>query len=137
MKPLSRYENAELSAILPHRHKSYCWHDKDQFQDSETMQEMSRRGFLGTAGMAAVVPSVAAIAAQGAGLARGSGSIEKNVVYGKAGNIDLHLDIYRPPEGTEKRMAMIHIHGGGFTAGSKDTLADRVAPSVARGDVGI
>lgn len=101
------------------------------------MQEMTRRGFLETAGMAAVVPSVGAIAGQAGGSARGSTSIEKNIVYGKAGNTDLHLDIYRPPEGTEKRMAIIHIHGGGFTAGSKDTLADRVAPSVALGYVGI
>jgi hypothetical protein len=76
------------------------------------MQEMTRRGFLETAGMAAVVPSVSAIAAPAAGSARASGGIEKNIVFGKAGNTDLHLDIYRPPEGTEKRMALIHIHGG-------------------------
>jgi len=101
------------------------------------MEEMTRRGFLETAGMAAVVPSVGAIAAQAAGLARASGSIEKNIVFGKAGNTDLHLDIYRPPEGTEKRMALIHLHGGGFTAGSKDALADRVAPFVARGYVSL
>jgi acetyl esterase/lipase len=38
--------------------------------------------------------------------------------------MDLHLDIYRPPEGTtERRMATIHIHGGGFTQGSKTGVA--------------
>src|SRR5207248_9049051 len=66
-----------------------------------------------------------------------SGSIEKNIVYGKAGNTELHLDIYKPADVSQKRMAMIHIHGGGFTAGSKDTLADRVAPFVALGYVSI
>jgi acetyl esterase/lipase len=97
------------------------------------MHEMTRRGFLETAGMAAVTPSISAIAAQNGGPAGGSASIEKNVVFGKGGNTDLRLDIYRPKAGTEKRMATIHIHGGGFTAGSKDTLADRVAPFVALG----
>ena len=92
------------------------------------MQEMTRRGFLGTAGMAAVVPSVSAMAAQKASMA-----VEKNIVYGKAGDKDLHLDIYKPSDLPEKRMAMIHIHGGGFTAGSKDGLGDRVAPFVALG----
>src|SRR6267142_1996344 len=101
------------------------------------MHEMTRRGFFETAGMAAVAPSVEAIAAQGRGSAGGSAATEKNIVFGKAGNTDLRLDIYRPPAGTEKRMATIHIHGGGFTAGSKDTLADRVAPFVALGYVAI
>jgi acetyl esterase/lipase len=101
------------------------------------MHEMTRRGFFETAGMAAVAPSVGAIAAQSRGSAGGSASIEKNIVFGKGGNTDLRLDIYRPSAGTEKRMATIHIHGGGFTAGSKDTLADRVAPLVALGYVAI
>ena len=101
------------------------------------MHEMTRRGFFETAGMAAVVPSVGVFTAQSGGPARGSMSIEKNIVFGKAGNTDLHLDIYKPSGGPQKRMAMIHIHGGGFTAGSKDTLADRVAPFVALGYVSI
>jgi acetyl esterase/lipase len=64
---------------------------------------------------------------------QGSVAIEKNIVYGKAGPTDLHLDLYRPPAGTEKRMATIHIHGGGFTSGSKDTLTERVSPFAALG----
>ena len=101
------------------------------------MQDMTRRGFLEAAGMAAVVPSATAIAAQAGRPARGPMSVEKNIIFGKAGNTDLHLDIYKPAEVVEKRMAMIHIHGGGFTAGSKDGLADRVAPFVALGYVAI
>src|SRR5262245_37265909 len=101
------------------------------------MHQMTRRGFLGTAGMAAAAPAVGAVAAQNRGTAQPSIKIEKNIVFGKAGNTDLHLEIYRPPAGTEKRMATIHIHGGGFTGGSKDTLTERVSPFAALGYVSI
>ena len=47
----------------------------------------------------------------------------EDVVVGKGGDTDLHVDIYRPPAGTEKRMALVHFHGGGFARGSKETLA--------------
>lgn len=63
--------------------------------------------------------------------------IEKDVVVGKGGDVDLHCDIYRPPPGTEKRMALVHLHGGGFARGSKDTLAEKVKPITARGYVSI
>src|SRR5438093_9141669 len=101
------------------------------------MQQMTRRGFLETAGLAAVVPAASAIAAQNGGSARGSASVEKNIVYGKPGNTVLRLDIYKPSDASNKRMALIHLHGGGFLRGSKDTLADRVEPSVALGYVAI
>jgi acetyl esterase/lipase len=96
------------------------------------MQQMTRRGFLETAGLAAVVPTASAIAAQNGGSGRGSASVEKNIVYGKAGNTDLRLDIYKPTGASNKRMALIHLHGGGFLRGSKDTLADRVEPLLRR-----
>jgi acetyl esterase/lipase len=101
------------------------------------MNEMTRRRFLGTAGMAAAVPAVGALAAQNQAADRGSVSIEKNVVFGKGGSTDLRLDIYRPPAGTEKRMATIHMHGGGFTGGSKETLSERVLPYATAGYVAI
>ena len=63
--------------------------------------------------------------------------VEKDVVIGKGGNTDLHVDIYRPPAGTEKRMALIHLHGGGFARGSKDTLGPQVTPITARGYVSV
>ena len=71
------------------------------------MQKMTRRGFLGAAGIAAVVPTRSAIAAQSGGSSRGSVSIEKNIVFGKAGNTELRLDIYKPAGTADKRMAMI------------------------------
>lgn len=63
--------------------------------------------------------------------------VEKDVVVGKGGDADLHCDIYRPPAGTEKHMALIHLHGGGFARGSKDTLAGKVAPITSRGYVSV
>jgi len=103
------------------------------------MHEMTRRRFIGAAGMgmAAAGPAIGTIAAQNRGSDRGSVSVEKNIVFGRGGNTDLRLDIYRPPQGTEKRMATIHCHGGGFTGGSKETLSERVLPYANAGYVAI
>src|SRR5262245_57920834 len=99
------------------------------------MESMTRRQFMETSGLAAVAPLLGA--AQEPGSTGGSVAIEKNIVFGKGGDIDLHLDIYRPPAGTENGMATIHIHGGGFTGGSKDTLTERVPPYARRGYVAL
>ena len=63
--------------------------------------------------------------------------MEKDVVVGKGGDTDLHCDIYRPPAGTEKHMALVHFHGGGFARGSKEAIASQVMPITARGYVSI
>ena len=99
-----------------------------------------RRTFLGVSGAAALGHSVSAFgfAPQTSNTSNTSGvKVEKDVVVGKGGDTDLHCDIYRPPAGTEKRMALVHFHGGGFARGSKDTLAGQVAPITARGYVSI
>src|ERR1700730_8030885 len=85
-----------------------------------------RRTFLGMGG-------AAALAAQTSTPSQASGvKLEKDVVVGKGGDVDLHCDIYRPPAGTEKRMALVHFHGGGFARGSKDTLDSQLTPSPGR-----
>jgi len=92
-----------------------------------------RRTFLGMSGAAAL-----GFAAQTSNTSNASGvKVEKDVVVGKGGDIDLHCDIYRPPAGTEKHMALVHFHGGGFARGNKDTLANKVTPITARGYVSI
>lgn len=104
------------------------------------MNSMSRRRFIGTTGLVAAAPlgsTLSAMTPQNPAANRGSLRIEKDIVFGKGGNTDLHLDIYHPPAGTEKRMATVHIHGGGFTGGSKDTLVERVPPYASRGYVAI
>jgi acetyl esterase/lipase len=100
-----------------------------------------RRTFLGATSAVAIGQSLGAFNA----LAQTPGApgipagikVEKDVVVGKGGDTDLHVDIYRPPAGTEKRMALVHFHGGGFARGSKDTLAGKVAPITGRGYVSI
>src|SRR5260370_28275359 len=59
--------------------------------------------------------------------------VEKDVVVGRGGDAELHCDVYRPPAGSEKHMALLHLHGGGFSRGSKDTLSSKLAPITARG----
>jgi acetyl esterase/lipase len=46
--------------------------------------------------------------------------VEKDVVYGDAGNRPLKLDIYRP--GAANGAAVLIVHGGGWSRGSKDML---------------
>ena len=79
---------------------------------------ISRRRFIEAAGIAAAAPAVDFASAQGTATPA-SIAVEKNVVFGKGGALDLRLDIYKPRPGTEKRAATIHLHGGGFTGGNK------------------
>ena len=101
--------------------------------------EITRRGFLGTLGAGVAVSELTSVAGQtpAPGSNRAPGTVEKDVVFGKGGQTDLHCDIYRPSNASEKRMAIIHFHGGGFGGGSKDNLADRITPLTARGYVSI
>jgi acetyl esterase/lipase len=99
-----------------------------------------RRTFLGVSSAAALGHSVGAFgfAAQSSTTSKASGAkVEKDVVVSKGGLTDLHCDIYRPSAGTEKRMALVHFHGGGFARGSKDMVASKVAALTARGYVSI
>jgi acetyl esterase/lipase len=88
------------------------------------MARVSRRGFVQASGVLAAAPALAAIAAQAQGPAApdiGNLRVEKDIVFGKGGNIDLTLDVYQPPAGvTPKRMAIIHLFGGGFFVGNKN-----------------
>jgi acetyl esterase/lipase len=101
------------------------------------MRETTRRGFLATALMGSATPLFAEPAAQNQNAAQSGVTAQKDVVFGKGGDMDLKLDIYRPPAGKEKRMATIHFHGGGFAGGSKDALAERIKPYAALGYVAI
>ena len=96
--------------------------------------EVTRRAFLGAMGTGLSVPAADAI---GQGGEATSAKVDKNVVYGKGGDIELHCDVYRPPAETAKKMAIVHFHGGGFTGGSKDNLAARLKALTGRGYVNI
>jgi len=102
------------------------------------MSEMSRRGFIGTALAGSSVPVLGAAGLQTPEPLQSKVTVESNVVYGKAGDMDLTLDIYKPPAGVAaKQMATIHFHGGGFTGGNKESLSERIKPFAARGYVAI
>jgi len=90
------------------------------------MANMTRRGLIKATGALAVAPALAAVTARAQPPAPppppdiGKLRAEKDIVFGKGGDMDLLLDVYRPPEGvTSKRLAIIHLFGGGFFAGNK------------------
>jgi acetyl esterase/lipase len=75
--------------------------------------------------MLAAVPALAAlpakVRAQDAAQDAAALRVEKDIVFGKGGSLDLLLDVYHPPEGvTPKRMAVVHLFGGGFFVGNKN-----------------
>jgi acetyl esterase/lipase len=62
-----------------------------------------------------------AVSAQGPAPDTGNLRVEKDIAFGKGGSTDLTLDVYQPPAGvTPKRMAIVHLFGGGFFTGSKN-----------------
>jgi acetyl esterase/lipase len=87
------------------------------------MATISRRGFVKASGALAAAPALAAVTARAQGPAPDIGDLraEKDIVFGKAGSMDLTLDVYRPPVGvTPKPVAIIHLFGGGFFVGNKN-----------------
>src|ERR1051326_3027844 len=101
------------------------------------MSDMTRRNFFGAALAGSAVPVLGAAAPQNQSSVPNV-TVEKDVTFGKGGDMDLKLDIYRPPAGvTAKQMATIHFHGGGFTGGNKESLVERIKPFAARGYVAI
>jgi acetyl esterase/lipase len=86
------------------------------------MKKISRRGFVKATGALAAAPALASLTATTA-RAQNTGDlrVDSNITFGKGGDIDLLLDVYHPPAGvTPKRMAIIHLFGGGFSGGSKN-----------------
>jgi acetyl esterase/lipase len=86
------------------------------------MNRMSRRRFVQTTGVLAAAPALTAVSA-GARAQQQTDDlrVESDIVFGKGGDIDLLLDVYHPPEDvTPKRMAIVHLFGGGFFVGNKN-----------------
>ena len=55
------------------------------------------------------------------------------IVYYRAGNIDLKLDVFTPGPETIVRPTVLYIHGGGWAHYSKDNVIFAVLPYLARG----
>jgi acetyl esterase/lipase len=88
------------------------------------MARLTRRSFIKASGAAAAAApafSVLSLRAQGPAPDTGNLRVEKDIVFGKGGTKDLTLDVYRPPAGVaSKRMAIVHVFGGGFFVGNKN-----------------
>jgi len=91
------------------------------------MTKVTRRDFVKVSSALAAAPALAAVTARaqppGPPPAPDIGKLraEKDIVFGKGGDLDLTLDVYHPPEGvTPKRLAIIHLFGGGFFVGNKN-----------------
>jgi acetyl esterase/lipase len=84
--------------------------------------KISRRGFVKATGAIVAAPALAGFPAAMAQAPNNADlRVEKDIVFGKGGDMDLTLDVYQPPLGvTPKRMAIIHLFGGGFTSGNKN-----------------
>ena len=61
-----------------------------------------------------------------------SSHIEKDVIYGRGGDVDLHLDVYHP-SGPSRHTAIVQLHGGGFTRGAKENIAANCRAFAERG----
>ena len=87
------------------------------------MAQITRRGFVQATSVLAAAPVLATMTANAQPQPPDIGNLraEKDIVFGKGGDMDMTLDVYRPPAGvTSKRMAIIHLFGGGFFAGNKN-----------------
>ena len=99
--------------------------------------EITRRLFLGSLGATVTLSELAGRSALAQALPADSVTVEKDVVYGKGGDTDLHCDVYRPSGAAQKRMAIVHFHGGGFAGGNKNGLAERLKTLSAHGYVNV
>jgi len=57
---------------------------------------------MGTAGLIGAAPVLASLATEVQAAPQSSIGVEKDIVFGKGGDTDLKLDIYRPPAGTSE-----------------------------------
>ncbi|MCY3024041.1 MAG: alpha/beta hydrolase [Planctomycetota bacterium] len=62
-------------------------------------------------------------------------AVEKDIVYGKGGDVELHLDLARPPTGDGPFPLVVCIHGGGWRGGNKVGYHGRLREFAKRGYV--
>jgi len=87
------------------------------------MALLSRRGFFKASGAIAAAPALASVVTDASAQSAADITPETDIVFGKGGDTDLLLDIYRPPQGKSKRMGIVHLFGGGFFTGSRKGVA--------------
>src|SRR5215212_8237844 len=65
----------------------------------------------------------------------GHTNVERDVVFARGGDLELKLNVFKPAEGTSKRTAIVHLHGGGFRGGNKEAVERTANHLVERGYV--
>ncbi len=63
-------------------------------------------------------------------------TVERDIVYGKVGDVELKLDLYLPKPGGPARPGIVFIHGGGWRGGSKGQFRQQAAHLAGKGYVG-
>jgi acetyl esterase/lipase len=63
--------------------------------------------------------------------------VERDLVYGKGGDIDLKLDLAMPKEGMGPFPAVVCVHGGGWSSGNRESLSQTIKALAGRGFVGV
>lgn len=59
--------------------------------------------------------------------------VERGIEFRRAGRRRLALDVYRPPEGSERKPAIVYVHGGGWITGSRRQSRFMCAELASRG----
>jgi acetyl esterase/lipase len=63
--------------------------------------------------------------------------VEKGLVYGKGGDVDLKLDLAMPKAGDGPFPAVVCIHGGGWRSGQREDLSKTIEVLAGRGFVAV
>ena len=63
-------------------------------------------------------------------------TVQRDVVYGKGGGRDLHLDLFVPKDKSAVRPGIVFIHGGGWSGGSRGQFQRQAAYLAGKGYVG-
>lgn len=87
------------------------------------MARFTRRSFIRATGAVAAVPAVTAVTMPARAQQADDIRVDTDIVFARGGDMDLLLDVYHPPAGQSKRMAIVHLFGGGFFTGSRKGVA--------------
>lgn len=63
-------------------------------------------------------------------------TVEESLIYGRAGDVDLQLDLARP-DGTGPFPAIVFIHGGGWYSGNRQNYRSAIEEAARRGYVAV
>jgi acetyl esterase/lipase len=63
--------------------------------------------------------------------------VEPDITYGKAGDVELKLDLARPEASSELHPAIVYIHGGGWQFGGRNEFKKEIEEAARRGYVAV